>query len=65
MDQEVPILDFRNEYTGLEQCLLRRKKHVTWDEKTIAEHDKERGTRMIINEPKTPFNRLGIPESNS
>ena len=36
---------------------------MTWDEKTISEHDKERGTRRIINEPKTPYNRLGIPES--
>ena len=36
---------------------------MTWDEKTIAEHDKERGTHMKINEPKTPYNRLGIPES--
>lgn len=29
---------------------------VTWDEPTIAEHDKERGTRMKINEPNTPYN---------
>lgn len=28
---------------------------VTWDEPTIAEHDKERGTRTKISEPKTPF----------
>ena len=38
---------------------------MTWDETTIAEHDKERGTRCVINEPKTPFNRLGIPEGKS
>ena len=44
--------------------IIFRKKHITWDEKTIAEHDKERGTRMVVNEPKTPYNRLGLPESN-
>ena len=38
---------------------------MTWDEEVIAEHDKERGTRMIINEPKTPYNRLGLPEGGS
>ena len=26
-----------------------------WDEPTIAEHDKERGTRQKIDEPDTPF----------
>lgn len=31
--------------------------HLTWDEETIAEHDKERGTRMKIDEPDTPFAR--------
>ncbi|KAJ0397307.1 hypothetical protein P43SY_004026 [Pythium insidiosum] len=29
--------------------------HVTWDEETIALHDAERGTRMKIEEPKTPY----------
>ena len=28
---------------------------ITWDEEAIAEHDKERGTRQKIDEPKTPF----------
>ncbi|CAD7928435.1 unnamed protein product [Amoebophrya sp. A120] len=28
---------------------------VKWDEHTIAEHDKDRGTRMKIDEPKTPY----------
>lgn len=28
---------------------------VTWNEGVIAEHDKERGTRRKILEPKTPF----------
>eukprot|EP00948_MAST-09A_sp_MAST-9A-sp1_P002138 g2138.t1 len=32
---------------------------VTWDEETIAEHNKERGTRMKIEEPKTPFHYEG------
>lgn len=31
------------------------KKNVEWDEAVIAEHDAERGTRMTIDEPKTPF----------
>lgn len=31
------------------------KGHVHWDEKAIAEHDKERGTRQKIDEPDTPF----------
>lgn len=34
-----------------------QKKSVYWDEETIAEHDKERGTRMKIDEPPTPFAR--------
>lgn len=29
---------------------------IKWDEPTIAEHDKERGTRTKILEPKTPYN---------
>ena len=29
--------------------------HVKWDEVTIAEHDKERGTRQKIEEPPTPY----------
>ncbi|KAL7752976.1 hypothetical protein RI367_001427 [Sorochytrium milnesiophthora] len=28
---------------------------LTWDEDTIALHDQERGTRMKIDEPKTPY----------
>jgi len=31
------------------------QRHVQWDEMTIAEHDKERGTRMKIDEPPTPY----------
>jgi len=30
---------------------------IRWDEDTIAEHDKDRGTRMKIDEPDTPFVR--------
>ena len=29
--------------------------HVTWDEEQLAEHDKTRGQKMKIDEPKTPF----------
>ena len=29
--------------------------HVTWDEDQLAEHDKTRGTKMKIDEPKTPY----------
>jgi hypothetical protein len=29
--------------------------HVSWDEETIAKHDLERGTRMKIDEPDTPY----------
>ena len=29
--------------------------HVTFDEEVIKEHDKERGNKMVIDEPKTPF----------
>lgn len=32
-----------------------RPSQLTWDEPTIAEHEKERGTRRKINEPKTPY----------
>lgn len=30
---------------------------ITWDEQTIAEHDLLRGTRMKIEEPKTPYEK--------
>lgn len=33
------------------------KPHIQFDEKVIQEHDKERGTREIIDEPKTPYER--------
>lgn len=32
-----------------------KKSRITWDEEVIAEHDKDRGTRQIIDEPPTPF----------
>ena len=31
------------------------KPHVTWDEEQLAEHDKTRGRKMKIDEPKTPY----------
>ena len=33
-----------------------QKDHVHFDEQVIIEHDEERGTRMKIDEPKTPYN---------
>ncbi len=35
----------------------KKKQQVHFDEATIAEHDKDRGTRMTIDEPDTPFAR--------
>eukprot|EP00927_Polykrikos_kofoidii_P056068 TRINITY_DN50250_c0_g1_i1.p1 TRINITY_DN50250_c0_g1~~TRINITY_DN50250_c0_g1_i1.p1 ORF type:complete len:545 (-),score=99.16 TRINITY_DN50250_c0_g1_i1:88-1665(-) len=43
----------------------RSSKRVVWDEKAIAEHDKERGTRQKIDEPDTPFVRSPQKESDS
>ena len=31
------------------------KMHVTWDEEQLREHDKTRGQKMKIDEPKTPY----------
>lgn len=33
----------------------KKKLKISWDEAVIAEHDKERGSRMKIDEPKTPY----------
>ncbi len=33
----------------------RRRSALTWDEETIALHDKDRGTRQKIDEPDTPY----------
>ena len=33
----------------------KKDRHLKWDEKAIEEHDQLRGTRMKIDEPKTPF----------
>jgi len=41
------------------------KGRVHWDEQAIAEHDKERGTRMKIDEPDTPFVRSPQTASDS
>jgi hypothetical protein len=34
-------------------------RHIAWDEGVIAEHDKDRGTRRKILEPKTPYRAGG------
>ena len=34
-------------------------KRVRWDEEVIKEHDKDRGTRMKIDEPPTPYHQPG------
>ena len=38
--------------------------HISWDEPTIAEHDKLRGTRQKIYEPSTPYH-YGSGESST
>ena len=38
-------------------------RHIRWDEETIREQDKERGTRQKIDEPDTPFVH-GAPKLN-
>jgi len=39
-------------------------KKVKWDEEAIQEHDKQRGTRTKIEEPKTPFRYASESESD-
>lgn len=39
-----------------------KPKKITFDEEVIKEHDKERGTRTKILEPKTPFSYLDSSE---
>lgn len=36
-------------------------KGISWDEATISEHDKLRGTRMKIDEPNTPYHNYEEP----
>ena len=50
----------------IKELKKRSLRAVRFDEATIAEHDKERGTRMKIDEPKTPYVRedpLTYPEA--
>ena len=35
---------------------------IKWDEKVIQEHDKHRGNKMKIDEPKTPYEELSGDE---
>jgi hypothetical protein len=39
----------------LEGTHLAHADRVKFDEEVIAEHDKDRGTRQKIDEPKTPY----------
>lgn len=39
-------------------------KKVTFDENELGEHDKERGTRMTIDEPETPYIRSPMVSSD-
>ncbi|KAH8738524.1 protein phosphatase inhibitor 2 [Cryptosporidium ryanae] len=41
-----------------------KRKGVTWDEDNIELHDAERGTRMKINEPDTPYCCYGSGNSS-
>ncbi|TDH66197.1 uncharacterized protein CCR75_006196 [Bremia lactucae] len=38
-----------------EHCHSHGDAHVSWDEETIARHNLDRGTRMKIDEPNTPY----------
>ena len=38
-----------------QSATTREKKSVAFNEEEIQEHDKDRGTRMKIEEPKTPY----------
>ena len=40
---------------GMATCPESHTHEVKFDEETIAEHDKDRGTRTKIDEPKTPY----------
>eukprot|EP01082_Thalassiosira_pseudonana_P014443 g13075.t1 g13075 contig7:824696-825681(-) len=44
-----------NEGSGGAKTTGEEKKHLTWDEHAIEEHDLLRGTRMKIDEPNTPY----------
>ena len=46
-----------------EDNLTSARRSVHYDEAGIAEHDKTRGTRMKIAEPKTPFHRPALEGS--
>ena len=44
--------------TGLSSKSVKGKKgRVTWDEEVIKRHDELRGTRQVIDEPPTPYER--------
>uniref|UniRef100_A0A6S8EI81 Protein phosphatase inhibitor 2 n=2 Tax=Aplanochytrium stocchinoi TaxID=215587 RepID=A0A6S8EI81_9STRA len=55
-----PIL--RTTKTEDKKCEQKPKLSIRFDEEVIAEHDKLRGTRQKIDEPKTPYRRGSFDE---
>jgi len=53
MSENVPGILGKNNSDNEENRKM--KPHVTWDEDQIAEHNKTRGQKMKIDEPKTPY----------
>ena len=51
----IQVIAFYNIVHKVRRELKKDKPHVTWDEVQIAEHDKTRGGKMKIDEPKTPY----------
>ncbi|EDO06418.1 Protein phosphatase inhibitor 2 (IPP-2) family protein [Babesia bovis T2Bo] len=49
------MVSFGDENAAEHSSKQRIRKSITWDDETISEHDKERGTRMKIIEANTPF----------
>lgn len=48
-------------YAGIHR--KKKTRVIKWDEETIAEHNKERGTRQKIDEPPTPYQYQSASES--
>jgi len=50
-----PSTGSNKEGDSTDDFICPKKKHLTWDENAIEEHDLTRGTRMKIEEPNTPY----------